>query len=62
MATTTKAYAALSADTPLVPHTIERRAPTSEDVSIEIKVCSRIAHSVIRAGLLWAEEDRAPSQ
>ena len=40
----TKAYAALSAASPLAPHTIERREPTPTDVRIEILFCG-VCHS-----------------
>ena len=40
----TKAYAALSATTPVIPHTIERRAPKPHDVEIEILYCG-VCHS-----------------
>lgn len=40
----TKAYGGLSATTPLVPLTIERRAPGPHDVQIEIKYCG-VCHS-----------------
>lgn len=39
-----KAYAALSADSPLVPHEIERRAGDDYDVTIDIAYCG-ICHS-----------------
>jgi uncharacterized zinc-type alcohol dehydrogenase-like protein len=42
----TRAYAALVAAGPLVPHTIERRAPTASDVHIEIKFAG-ICHTDI---------------
>ncbi len=42
----TKAYAALTAKAPLVPFTIERRAPREFDVAIAIKYCG-ICHSDI---------------
>ena len=42
----TKAYAALSAKTPLTPYSIERREPREHDVVIEIKHCG-ICHSDI---------------
>ena len=38
------AYAAQSADKPLGPHTIERRAPGAHDVAIDIKFCG-VCHS-----------------
>jgi len=41
---TTKAYAALSATTPVVPYSIERRNPKPHDVQIEILYCG-ICHS-----------------
>ncbi len=41
-----KTYAALSAETPLVPHTIERREPGVKDVEIEILFCG-VCHSDI---------------
>lgn len=40
----TKAYAALSAKTPIVPHTIERRSPKPTDVQLEILYCG-VCHS-----------------
>ena len=40
----TKAYAAHSTTTPLVPHTIERRVPRPHDVQIEILYCG-VCHS-----------------
>jgi uncharacterized zinc-type alcohol dehydrogenase-like protein len=40
----TKAFGALSATTPLVPLTIERREPRPQDVQIEIKYCG-VCHS-----------------
>ncbi len=40
----TKAYAALSATTPVVPFTIDRRAPKPHDVQIEILYCG-VCHS-----------------
>jgi alcohol dehydrogenase (NADP+) len=40
----TKSYAALSADSPLKPYTIERRNPKPHDVQIEILYCG-ICHS-----------------
>jgi alcohol dehydrogenase (NADP+) len=40
----TKAYGAQSATTPIVPLTIERRAPKPHDVQIEIKYCG-VCHS-----------------
>jgi len=40
----TPAYAAQSADKPLGPHTIERRAPGAHDVAIDIKFCG-VCHS-----------------
>ena len=40
----TKAYGGLSATTPLVPLTIERRTPGAHDVQIEIKYCG-VCHS-----------------
>ncbi|MEO7312536.1 MAG: NAD(P)-dependent alcohol dehydrogenase [Chitinophagaceae bacterium] len=42
----TKAYAALSADTPVVPHTIERRDCKPNDVQIEILYCG-VCHTDI---------------
>jgi alcohol dehydrogenase (NADP+) len=41
---TTKAYAALSADTPVVPHSIDRRDCKPHDVQLEILYCG-ICHS-----------------
>lgn len=41
---TTKAYSAASATSPLVPDTIKRRQPTARDVKIEILFCG-ICHS-----------------
>jgi alcohol dehydrogenase (NADP+) len=41
---TTKAYAALSADTPVVPHSIDRRDCQPHDVQLEILYCG-ICHS-----------------
>ncbi|CAB1276044.1 NAD(P)-dependent alcohol dehydrogenase [Candidatus Nitrosacidococcus tergens] len=38
------AYAAQSADQPLVPHTIERRTPNSKDIAINIRYCG-VCHS-----------------
>jgi len=38
------AYAALAPKAPLVPHTIERRAPRDNDVVIEIEYCG-ICHT-----------------
>lgn len=46
MALTASAYAAQSATTPLVPHTIERREPGKNDVAIEILYCG-VCHSDI---------------
>ncbi len=40
----TKAYAAQSADSPLGPFSLERRAPTARDVHIEIQYCG-VCHS-----------------
>lgn len=40
----TKAYAALSATTPLAPSMIERREPGPKDVAIEILYCG-VCHS-----------------
>ncbi|MDD9942729.1 MAG: NAD(P)-dependent alcohol dehydrogenase [Myxococcales bacterium] len=42
----TSAYATFSADTPLVPHSIERRAPGAKDVAIDILYCG-VCHSDI---------------
>ena len=42
--TTTKAYAAASATTPLAPHSIERRTPGPKDVAIAIDFCG-VCHS-----------------
>jgi uncharacterized zinc-type alcohol dehydrogenase-like protein len=42
----TKAYAAMSANAPLAPYSIERREPREHDVVIEIKYCG-ICHSDI---------------
>jgi uncharacterized zinc-type alcohol dehydrogenase-like protein len=42
----TSAFAALSATTPLVAHTIERRLPSSQDVAIDIEYCG-VCHSDI---------------
>ncbi|MFN8237157.1 MAG: NAD(P)-dependent alcohol dehydrogenase [Chitinophagales bacterium] len=42
--TATKSYAALSATTPLVPYTIDRRNPKPHDVQIEILYCG-VCHS-----------------
>jgi uncharacterized zinc-type alcohol dehydrogenase-like protein len=42
----TKAYAAMSAEAPLAPYSIERREPREHDVVIEIKYCG-ICHSDI---------------
>ena len=42
--TPTPAYAAQRADTPLAPHTIERRAPGPHDVAIDILYCG-VCHS-----------------
>jgi len=42
--TTTKSYAALSATTPLVPYSFDRRAPESDDVELEILYCG-VCHS-----------------
>jgi alcohol dehydrogenase (NADP+) len=44
MPSTTAAYAGFSADTPLAPHTLERRDPGPSDVAIEILYCG-ICHS-----------------
>jgi uncharacterized zinc-type alcohol dehydrogenase-like protein len=44
MMTTTPAYAAQSADQPLRPYTIDRRAPGAHDVQIEILYCG-VCHS-----------------
>lgn len=40
----TKSYAAQAADTPLAPHTIDRREPKDTDVAIEILYCG-VCHS-----------------
>ena len=40
-----KAYAALSADQPLVPFQVERRDPRPDDVTIEIKFCGKIGRA-----------------
>lgn len=44
--TLAKGYAALSADTPLQPFSFERRAPSADDVAIDIKYCG-VCHSDI---------------
>jgi alcohol dehydrogenase (NADP+) len=44
----TKSFAALSATTELVPHTIERRIPNAHDIQIEILFCG-ICHSDLHA-------------
>src|ERR1700679_456908 len=40
----TKAYAAQTAASPLAPHLIQRRDPTSDDVAIDILFCG-VCHS-----------------
>ena len=45
---TTKAYAAQSATSPLEPVTIERRAPGPNDVAIKIAYCG-VCHSDVHA-------------
>ena len=49
MATTSKAYAAFSGTTPLGPHVVKRRAPTANDVAIDIRfagICHSDIHTV----------------
>jgi hypothetical protein len=53
----TKAYAAQSKDSPLAPHSIDRRQPTATDVQMEILFCG-ICHSDLHtARSEWGEAE-----